>query len=192
MEERFAEILRKEGFTEEKPFVALKYLQMNSVDGVYTHGVNRFPRFVKYVKEGYVKKMRYQHCSTLSAAWNNGTAILVRALECSMQQIPPCVWQQNMASVALHYQIQIIGCAPATMHGKRPKQGFVFIGWTNTIRNMPAWGAVDAKLGNNPLVMALPFKEEAIVLDMAMSQYSLGSMELTAMRNEKLPVEWRI
>ena len=40
----------------------------------------------------------------------------------------------------------------------------MFIGWTNTIANMPAWGAVDAKLGNNPLVMALPFHEEAIVL----------------------------
>ena len=42
---------------------------------------------------------------------------------------------------------------------------------------MPAWGAIDNKLGNNPLVIAVPFGTEAIVLDMAMSQYSYGQME---------------
>jgi 3-dehydro-L-gulonate 2-dehydrogenase len=68
------------------------------------------------------------------------------------------------------------------------KAGFVFIGWTNTIVNMPAWGAKDAKLGNNPLVMALPYKDEAIVLDMAMSQYSYGALESSAMKNETLSV----
>ncbi|MDQ6904321.1 MAG: Ldh family oxidoreductase, partial [Bacteroidota bacterium] len=68
------------------------------------------------------------------------------------------------------------------------KAGYVFIGWTNTIANMPAWGAKNAKLGNNPLVMALPFHDEAIVLDMAMSQYSYGALEQSAMKNEKLAV----
>ena len=68
------------------------------------------------------------------------------------------------------------------------KKGFVFIGWTNTIANMPAWGAVDNRLGNNPLVLAVPFNNEAIVLDMAMSQYSFGSMELAKMKDEKLLV----
>jgi 3-dehydro-L-gulonate 2-dehydrogenase len=66
------------------------------------------------------------------------------------------------------------------------KKGFVLIAFTNTIANMPAWGAVDKKLGNNPLVIALPYHDEAIVLDMAMSQYSFGAMELAKMKNEKL------
>jgi|GEM_PF-6694733 len=42
---------------------------------------------------------------------------------------------------------------------------------------MPAWGAIDNRLGNNPLV-----------LDMAMSQYSFGSNELVKMKGEKLLV----
>ena len=66
------------------------------------------------------------------------------------------------------------------------KKGFVFIGFTNTIANMPAWGALDKRLGNNPLVIAIPYDDEAIVLDMAMSQYSFGAMELAKMKNEKL------
>ena len=53
---------------------------------------------------------------------------------------------------------------------------------------MPAWGAKDARLGNNPLVIALPYNDEAIVLDMAMSQYSFGAMEKAAMNDEKLSV----
>ena len=68
------------------------------------------------------------------------------------------------------------------------KAGFVFIGWSNTIANMPPWGAVNSKLGNNPLVVAIPYQNEAIVLDMAMTQYSYGAMEVAQLKNEKLSV----
>ena len=47
---------------------------------------------------------------------------------------------------------------------------------------MPAWGATDPRLGNNPFVIAVPYKNEAIVLDFAMSQYSYGKME--SLKNE--------
>ena len=53
---------------------------------------------------------------------------------------------------------------------------------------MPAWGAKNAKLGNNPLVIGIPYRDEAVVLDMSMSQFSYGAMELTEQKNEKLPV----
>src|SRR5690606_12554923 len=54
--------------------------------------------------------------------------------------------------------------------------------------NTPAWGALDNKLGNNPLVMAVPYENEAIVLDMAMSQYSYGAMEMQRLKGGQLPV----
>jgi 3-dehydro-L-gulonate 2-dehydrogenase len=69
------------------------------------------------------------------------------------------------------------------------KKGFVFIGWTNTLANMPAWGAVDGKLGNNPFVMAVPFQDDAIVVDLAMSQYSYGALDMYRSKNEKLPTQ---
>ena len=53
---------------------------------------------------------------------------------------------------------------------------------------MPAWGAKNPKLGNNPIVFATPYKGEAIVLDMAMSQFSFGAMEMAAMKEENLSV----
>jgi 3-dehydro-L-gulonate 2-dehydrogenase len=69
------------------------------------------------------------------------------------------------------------------------KAGCVFIGWTNTTAIMPAWGAMDAKLGNNPLVLAIPHEGQAVVLDMAMSQFSYGAMEMALLKNENLRVQ---
>jgi 3-dehydro-L-gulonate 2-dehydrogenase len=51
----FERILIKYGFTEAKAKQCAEIFTASSVDGVYTHGVNRFPTFVNYVKEGYVK-----------------------------------------------------------------------------------------------------------------------------------------
>jgi LDH2 family malate/lactate/ureidoglycolate dehydrogenase len=73
------------------------------------------------------------------------------------------------------------------MAGKSPKK-VLFFWLTNTTANMPAWGATNPKLGNNPIVFATPFGEDALVLDMAMSQYSFGAMELAVMRGENLSV----
>jgi 3-dehydro-L-gulonate 2-dehydrogenase len=71
---------------------------------------------------------------------------------------------------------------------KTAKEGFLFIGWTNTVAIMPAWGAVDCHLGNNPFVIGVPYKDEAIVLDMAMSQFSYGTMESHKLRGAQLSV----
>jgi len=189
MKQCFAEILRKEGFTEDRAKECADIFTANSVDGVYTHGVNRFPRFVKYVRDGFVKPdavPTLEHAFGGMEQWNGnlgpGPLNAVHATESAMRLAA----KHGIGCVALSNTNHWMR---AGNYGWRAaKAGFVFIGWTNTISNMPAWGAIDARLGNNPLVMAVPYKEEAIVLDMAMSQYSLGHMELVALKNEMLPV----
>jgi len=159
------------------------------VDGIYTHGVNRFPVFVQYVKAGHVLPNAIPtlvHKFGGMEQWNGnqgpGTLNAIHATDSAMK-------------LASEFGIGCVGLAN-TNHWIRggtygwhaAKAGFVFIGITNTIGAMPAWGAVDIRLGNNPFVMALPYKDEAIVLDMAMSQYSYGAMELLVYKNEKLPM----
>jgi 3-dehydro-L-gulonate 2-dehydrogenase len=59
--------------------------------------------------------------------------------------------------------------------------GLFAICWTNTLANLPAWGAATPTLGNNPLVIAVPRPGGAhVVLDMAMSQFSYGRFPPTA------------
>lgn len=189
MQNLFTRILLKYNFTKERATQCASIFTESSVDGIYTHGVNRFPRFVQYIQDGYVKPNAVPSLENKFGGieqWNGnlGPGVL-NALHVT----------RTVMSLADQYGI---GCVALknTNHWMRggtygwqaAKAGFVFIGWTNTIANMPAWRAKDARLGNNPLVLALPYKEEAIVLDMAMSQYSYGSLELSAFKNETLSV----
>jgi 3-dehydro-L-gulonate 2-dehydrogenase len=61
--------------------------------------------------------------------------------------------------------------------------------WTNTPPNLPPWGDKVPRLGNNPLVVAVPRKLGHVVLDMAMSQFSYGALTTHIKRGEMLPVD---
>jgi 3-dehydro-L-gulonate 2-dehydrogenase len=52
---------------------------------------------------------------------------------------------------------------------------------------MPPWGGKDCKLGNNPFVMAMPGEKDPIMLDMAMSLYAYGKLQVTRLAGQKLP-----
>jgi 3-dehydro-L-gulonate 2-dehydrogenase len=190
MQERLTAILLKEGFTKAKAVRCAEIFTMNSIDGVYTHGINRFPRFVKYIKDGFVKKDAepvLQHAFGSIEQWNGNLGPGPLNAEHATNSAMRLAKQHGMGCVALSNTNHWMRAGAYAWQAA--KAGFVFIAWTNTIANMPAWGATDARVGNNPLVLALPHGDEAIVLDMAMSQYSLGQMELSAMRNEMLPVD---
>ena len=62
--------------------------------------------------------------------------------------------------------------------------------WTNTVPNMPPWGGRDARLGNNPVVFAVPNGQDApVLLDVAVSMFSYGKLESYARQNKPLPVD---
>jgi 3-dehydro-L-gulonate 2-dehydrogenase len=185
----FNAILLKQGFTAEKAMQCAEVFTNNSIDGVYTHGVNRFPRFIEYIQKGHIDvkaEPSLKHQWGGVQQWNGnlgpGPLNAIHATSNAMQ----LAQQHGIGCVALSNTNHWM--RGGTYGWQAAKAGFVFIGWTNTTGLMPTWGAVDNKLGNNPLVIALPYKQEAIVLDMAMSQYSFGALELAAMKNEQLPV----
>jgi 3-dehydro-L-gulonate 2-dehydrogenase len=189
MREFFASILLKYGFSEVAALECASIFTESSIDGIYTHGVNRFPRFVQYIKAGYVNpnailtiENKFGGLEQWKGNLGPGITNAIRATEIAMK----LATQNGIGCVALRNTNHWMRGGTYGWHAA--KAGYLFIGWTNTVANMPAWGAKDAKLGNNPLVIALPYQGEAIVLDMAMSQYSYGSLELAAMKNEKLSV----
>ena len=189
MQTTFYEILLRHGFSEERARTCASIFTDNSLDGVYTHGVNRFPRFVKYVMEGHIhpesEAIRESAVGCIEQ-WNgrlgpgplNALQCTDRAMEIASVQGMGCVAISNTN----HWM------RGGTYGWKAARNGFVFIGWTNTTANMPTWGAVNSKLGNNPLVIAVPYNDEAIVLDMAMSQYSYGMLDFYQLKDQQLPV----
>lgn len=189
MQAQFEKILTGLGSPPAKAAILGQVFMENSLDGVYSHGVNRFPKFVEYIREGFINlhgEPERRHSAGAVEQWdgNSGPGIL-NALKCS----------ERAVQIAETHGIGCVALA-RTNHWMRggtygwqvAKAGYAYIGWTNTIPNMPAWGATDPRLGNNPLVIAVPYEKEAIVLDMAMSQYSFGTLEHKKMKNEVLPV----
>jgi 3-dehydro-L-gulonate 2-dehydrogenase len=185
----FENILLNKGFKKDKSLEIASVFTNNSVDGVYTHGVNRFPRFIEYTQKGYIKKDAVPSLKSKFNGieqWDGNLGPGISNAIYSTDQCMKLAAENGIGCVALantnHWM------RGGTYGWQAARAGYVFIGWTNTIANMPAWGATDARLGNNPLVIALPYKNDAIVLDMAMSQYSFGAMELSVMKKEKLAV----
>jgi len=187
MEAEFTHILLMHGFSEDKARLCASVFTGNSVDGILSHGVNRFSLFIKYVIKGLIAADAEPElvCSAGTVEqWDgkigpgplNAIKCTNRAMELARNSGMGCVSLRNTN----HWM------RGGTYGWQAAKAGFVFIGWTNTVGLMPAWGASDHKLGNNPLVIAVPYGDEAIVLDMAMSQYSYGKMETKRLAHSML------
>jgi 3-dehydro-L-gulonate 2-dehydrogenase len=159
-----------------------------SQDGVYSHGLNRVEKFVDYVKQGWVNPS-----ATPSLSFHVGN------LEIYDGHIGPGITNALFAMDRAMDLARDMGLGLVTLrnttHWMRggsygwhaAEKGFMSICWTNTESCMPAWGAQSASIGNNPFVMAIPRKEGHVVLDMAMSQYSYGKLEITRLKGEQLP-----
>lgn len=189
MKNIFRNVLLKYSFNESKARECAGIFADNSLDGVYTHGVNRFSRFIQMVVEETVLPDKdpskissfggmEQWNGNLGSGPSNAIFCTERALQLANQNGIGCVALGNTN----HWM------RAGTYGWKAAKEGYAFICWTNTIANMPAWGAKDSHLGNNPLVIAIPHNDDAIVLDMAISQFSFGVMEKLAMQQKTLPV----
>lgn len=189
MQKTFKKILLNFSFPPKIAKQCSDIFTQNSLDGIYSHGVNRFPVFVQYIKEGYIipsEKPTIVHRFGGLEQWNgnlgpgpsNATFATNRAIKLAKKYGIGCVALSNTN----HWM------RGGTYGWQAAKEGCVLLGWTNTIANMPAWGASNSKLGNNPIVIAVPYGSEAVVFDMAMSQYSYGAMEMASLKNQGLAV----
>lgn len=188
MSAEFFRILVKSGFSAVKAEVCAGIFLTNTLEGVFSHGVNRFPRFIKNVAEGYVipgAEPVLVHSSGSLEQWNgnlgpgplNALKLTGRAMELAARGT---VGLAALANTNHWMRAGYYGWHAA-------KNGYILICWTNTCPNMPAWGAKDPRLGNNPVVFAVPYGEGAIVLDSAMSQFSYGKIESYRDMDKKLP-----
>lgn len=188
--EVFESILLRTGFSNENAFLCARIFADSTADGYHSHGVNRFPVFLRTITDGYVQleaKPERQLSLENFERWDGklGPGPLTahfcmnRAIELAKNTGMGCIALQNgshwMRGGSYGWQAAEAGC--------------IAICFTNTMPNMPSWGAKEANTGNNPLIMAVPNKDGHIVLDMSLSQYSYGKMEKYAMEGKELPFD---
>lgn len=188
--EKFKNILVSRGFSEDNALSAATVFARNSLDGIYSHGVNRFPRVISYLDKGEIDSNAIATCEIQMGAierWNghrgfgplNATLAMDRACELAKQN--------GIGIVAL-------GNNNHWMRGgsygwQAADKGCIGICWSNTMPNMPAWGGKDRKIGNNPIIMSIPRSNgEHVVIDCAVSQFSYGKIEEARLKGQQLPV----
>lgn len=187
---QLAAVLRKLGFAEARADLSARLFAETTCDGVYSHGVNRFPRFVAMIRNGSVDPAAEPECMASFGAlqrWDgrrgpgnlNAHAAMDSAIELSRKQGIGCVALANTN----HWM------RGGTYGWQAAEAGVIGICFTNTMPNLPPWGASTAAIGNNPLILAVPRAAGPVVLDIAMSQFSYGALESYRKRGEALPVD---
>ena len=160
----------------------------NSLDGVYSHGMNRFPRYLSDMDKGLCDRTvtQAERVSGFGAleVWDAhyGVGPLIaeqvtrRAIELARTHGVACVALRNNSHWlrAGRYGLMM---ADAGMMG---------ICFTNTSMNLVAYGAKERSTGNNPITFAIPRKAGSLVMDMAVSQYAFGKLEIMAQEGKML------
>ena len=189
MKTRFTEILLKNGFSIDNAEHCARIFTENSFDGVYTHGLNRFPSFVAMIEEGLVDCDAVPELSGnngLIEQWDGRLGPGMLNAEFCMSRAISLAGEHGIGCVAIRNTSHWM--RGGTYGWQAANAGFIGICFTNTIANVPPWGGIDARLGNNPLVIAVPRPGGHIVLDMALSQYSFGKLLQYKSAGEELPV----
>jgi 3-dehydro-L-gulonate 2-dehydrogenase len=162
----------------------------NSLEGTYTHGINRFSRLIRNIDEGIVRVDATPVLLNRFGALENYDGQLGLGIVnawFAMDRAIALAREHGMGLVALRNTNHWMRAA--TYGYQACAQGMAGICFTNTVPNMPTWGALDSRIGNNPLVLALPREKGPVVVDMAMSQFSYGALELAQLEGRQMPID---
>ncbi|NBK25146.1 MAG: 3-dehydro-L-gulonate 2-dehydrogenase [Spirochaetia bacterium] len=186
---QFEKVLLSRGMQAEDAKLCSYLVGETSAEGVYTHGANRFPFMVGMIDDGLIDvhaKPRMVASFGALERWDgrqgmgnlNAHAAMKRAIELAKQYTIGCV-----ALAHTNHWMR-----PGTYGLMAAEADCIGMLWTNTMPLMPAWGGIDAKVGNNPLVLCIPAKDGPVLVDAAMSLFSYGKLETYAREGRSLPV----
>nr|WP_312576130.1 3-dehydro-L-gulonate 2-dehydrogenase [Sedimentibacter sp.] len=176
------------GLSEEQAEICSQIHTESSRDGVYSHGINRVSRFINYINRGWINI--------------NGSPSLIKKIGCienydgnmGIGIVNAKFSMKRAVELAKEYGIGVVSLKNTThwMRGgtyawDAVNYKFIGICWTNTQSYMPAWGSKEPCVGNNPICIGIPYKNKSVVLDIALSQYSDGKLQIMHKDGRKLP-----
>jgi len=185
----FLRVLTSRNVPQDKAEACAQMFAETSLNGVYSHGVNRFPRFIQQLDAGHiVPEADAQQVLSLGAIeqWDAQRAIGNVTAHRMMDRAMQVATEHGIGLVALRN-------ANHWMRGgsygwQAAERGFVGVCWTNSIAVMPPWGAKSGAIGTNPLIIAVP-GEPITMVDMSMSMFSYGMLEVSRLAGKSLPVD---
>ena len=161
--------------------------------GVHSHGVIRFPIYVRRLQAGVfnprpdIRIVRQTRTSAVVDGDNGmGQLVSLRAMSIAIEKAADgdCAWvavfNSNHNGTEAYF---------AQMAVEHDMIGFCFS--VGGINHVAPWGGAEAMLGNNPFAVAIPAGEQfPVVLDMACSVAARGRVNVAAARGEPIPEGW--
>lgn len=161
--------------------------------GVHSHGVIRFPVYVRRLQAGVFNACPDIHITreTRTTAVMNGDngmgqLVSLRAMELAINKAKEsdCAWvsvyNSNHNGTEAYF---------AQMALEHDMIGLCFT--VGGINHVTPWGGAEAMLGNNPFAIAIPAGEHLpVLLDMACSVAARGRVNVAAARGEPIPEDW--
>ena len=187
---QFTRVLEKHGFTPADAKDAAVIFAQNSLSGVYSHGLNRFPRVVSYLEKGEIDPLARAECISRMGSmerWDGHRGFGPLNAQRAMERACALAKENGVGIVALGNNNHWM--RGGTYGWLAAEKGCIGICWSNTAPNMPAWGAKDCRIGNNPLILAVPRSDgQHVMVDCALRQFSYGKLERTRLAGRQLPV----
>ncbi len=185
----FNQVLLSRGVASDTADACAEMFARTTESGVYSHGVNRFPRFIQQLDAGdIIPDAAPKRIVSLGAIeqWDAQRSIGNLTAKKMMDRATGLASDHGIGLVALRN-------ANHWMRGgsygwQAAEKGYIGICWTNSIAVMPPWGAKECRIGTNPLIVAIPSNPITMV-DMSMSMFSYGMLEVNRLAGRTLPVD---
>lgn len=186
--ETIEQALINAGLTLEQADLVAQIHSSTALDGIYSHGLNRIPVFIKAVKNGWVNlngKLELRKAFGVAENYDGNRGIgVINAMHAS----------QRAVELAKIHGVGLVSVRN-TSHWMRggtyaweiANSGMIGMCWSNTESAVTAWGSIEPCVGLNPVCFSVPRDDGALVLDMALSQYSYGKLQTTRLAGETLP-----
>lgn len=187
-------LLQAVGVSDDQANVVADVLVRADLRGIASHGVLRLPAYVHKIRAGLLKPDTPWIClreTPATALYDAGMGLgpvaglwgmkeaVKRAEQCGIGAVG--VSNASHFGIAAYYALQAV------------EAGMIGVAISNAAASMAPWGGVEARLGTNPVCMAIPTQDEVpLVLDMAASVVARGKIRLAQRESRPIPQGWAL
>lgn len=192
LEKAIGAILEFEGVPAEHAALVARHLTAAEARGIPSHGVSRLPTYLKRLAAGLISKRP-------ALKLNTGGAVATLDADNAFGYVASAQAMQEAASLAETYGVGACTVSNSTHFGiaslyaeMAAARGCIGFSFTNSAPRMAPWGARDAVVGTNPIAIAVPGNDGALVLDMSTSVSNVGRITLAKGAGESIPTDWAL
>ncbi len=186
--------LEAAGVPVEDARITVEVLLLADLRGITTHGIQRLLQYIPRIREGLINPQPNIEVKSLAPAivmvyGDNGLGPVVATI--GMKQAIKAAKESGIAFAGCKDSNHFGAATPYVLMACDEKM--LGITSTNAVPTIAPWGALEKRVGNNPLAIGVPVDGEVpFVLDMAMSISSRGKIREMADNKKSIPEGWAL